>query len=253
MTDYNEMLKSTLWTSFRPLFALLFGIFFIMIFAAVCIYIYRYTKYQKSIYRPLSQLSFWRVFKDAGSYGEYLTVDMLSQIPGNKKILINTYLPKAGKPKETTEIDVLLIHTKGIFVFESKNYSGWIFGKEKDRYWTQCLNGKTKLRFYNPICQNATHIKALQTALPNLPSEAFKSFIVFSERCELKKLTIESDTPVIKRNALLMKIVDAMKASTINFDDMKIEEIYYAIMNSRVTEEGTKEKHIEAIKTNYKN
>ncbi len=253
MTQASEMLKSALWTSLQPLFLLLFGIFFITLFAAACIYIYRYTRYQKSIYKPLSEQSFWRVFKDTGAYGEYLTVEKLAQIQGNKKILINTYLPKAGKPEETTEIDVLLIHTKGIFVLESKNYSGWIFGKEKDRYWTQCLNSRTKTKFYNPISQNATHIKALQKTLPQIPNEAFNSIIVFSERCELKKLTVQSNIPVIKRNNLLHIMRDIIESSDTNFDDMQIEEIYYAIINKRITEKGTKEKHIETIKTNYKN
>ncbi len=39
----------------------------------------------------------------------------------------------------TTEIDLLLIHPKGLFVFESKNYSGWIFGNEVYQNWTQTL------------------------------------------------------------------------------------------------------------------
>ncbi|NLK22184.1 MAG: NERD domain-containing protein [Epulopiscium sp.] len=26
-----------------------------------------------------------------------------------------------------------------MYVFESKNYSGWIFGNEKDKNWTQML------------------------------------------------------------------------------------------------------------------
>ena len=57
---------------------------------------------------------------------------------------------------ETTEIDVLMLHTSGIYVFESKNYSGWIFGDEKSKTWTQTLpNGRgrraQKERFLNPI------------------------------------------------------------------------------------------------------
>ena len=34
---------------------------------------------------------------------------------------------------ETSEVDLIFITQKGIFVFESKNYSGWIFGDEKSR------------------------------------------------------------------------------------------------------------------------
>lgn len=45
-------------------------------------------------------------------------------------MLRNIYVPYNGK---TSEIDVLMIREKGIFVFESKNYSGWIFGGLKIR------------------------------------------------------------------------------------------------------------------------
>ena len=53
------------------------------------------------------------------------------------KFLFNLYIPKLND--ETTEVDVVLIHPKGFFVIESKNYNGWIFGSEKNRYWTQTL------------------------------------------------------------------------------------------------------------------
>ena len=53
------------------------------------------------------------------------------------KFLFNIYIPKKGN--ETTEIDVLMISSKGLFVFESKNYSGWIFGGDNQKYWYQTL------------------------------------------------------------------------------------------------------------------
>ena len=51
---------------------------------------------------------------------------------------------------KTTEIDLLMIHEKGIFVFESKNYSGWIFGSEDQLKWTQCFKSGQREHFYNP-------------------------------------------------------------------------------------------------------
>ena len=77
-----------------------------------------------------------------GRHGEKLTEQELKFVKlfGRKgKILRNVYLPKDNG--ETSEIDVLYITQKGIFVFESKNYSGWIFGDEKGQYWT--LRAKT--------------------------------------------------------------------------------------------------------------
>ena len=44
------------------------------------------------------------------------------------KILRNVYVPKGDG--EMAEIDVMCVTGKGVFVIESKNYSGWIFGSE---------------------------------------------------------------------------------------------------------------------------
>ena len=79
---------------------------------------------------------------------------------------------------ETTEIDVLMLHRTGIYVLESKNYSGWIFGNEKDASWTQTLPNKDKNHFYNPVRQNKTHIMWLNEMLGN---DMSTSIIVFSE------------------------------------------------------------------------
>ena len=101
--------------------------------------------------------------KWTGRHGEKLTENELKfvNLLGRKgKILRNIYIPKGNG--EMSEADVVYITQKGIFVFESKNYSGWIFGDEKDTYWTASLPGGQKNRFYNPIRQNRTHIKWLQ-------------------------------------------------------------------------------------------
>lgn len=142
---------------------------------------------------------------DLGAYGEYLTKYMFgnNNLKGYSRLLSNIYVPYKNK---TSEIDVLLIHEKGIFVIESKNYFGWIFGSENQQYWTQMINQHTKERFYNPIKQNRTHINALSNYL-KIEKNQMKSYIVFSERCELKKVPENTDEYIIlKRNNLLSHI-----------------------------------------------
>lgn len=97
-----------------------------------------------------------------GRHGERLTANELNfaRLFGySGKVLRNVYVPKDNG--ETSEIDVVFITRKGIFVIESKNYSGWIFGDEKSRYWTAMLPNREKNKFYNPIMQNRSHIKWL--------------------------------------------------------------------------------------------
>lgn len=105
----------------------------------------------------------------------------------NYKILFNLYIPKENG--ETTEIDLILITPYGLFVIESKNYSGWIFGNTNNKFWTQTLParrwGINKEHFYNPIKQNANHILHLKNLLKiDIP---YWSIIAFSDDCEFKK------------------------------------------------------------------
>ena len=60
-----------------------------------------------------------------------------------------------------TQVDHVLITTRGIFVIEVKNYNSWIYGNKFDREWTQNSYGK-KWKFYNPLRQNYGHLKAIQ-------------------------------------------------------------------------------------------
>lgn len=64
----------------------------------------------------------------------------------------------------TTQIDHILLSRHGIFVIETKNYNGWIYGGEKQKTWTQNLFGK-KSNFQNPLHQNYKHTKALSECL----------------------------------------------------------------------------------------
>lgn len=121
--------------------------------------------------------------------------------PGKRDFIHNCYLPVE---KGLTEIDLLMIHETGLYVVESKNYSGWIFGDENQKEWTQVLaGGRKKSRFYNPVWQNAGHIKALRTFFSDYQDLPVFSLVVFSERCELKKIMCQSENVfVIKRNQL---------------------------------------------------
>lgn len=98
--------------------------------------------------------------ENAGQFGEFSTEYALTNhhLPGELVVLKNVYVPYQGR---TSEIDLLMIHEKGIFVFESKNYSGWIFGSADQLNWTQSLqNGK-------PVWgQDCTHCMACICCCP---------------------------------------------------------------------------------------
>jgi hypothetical protein len=51
------------------------------------------------------------------------------------------YLPRPDR-QGTTQLDHVVVSPFGIFVVETKNYQGWIFGSEKQREWTQQIYRK---------------------------------------------------------------------------------------------------------------
>ena len=195
-----------------------------------------------------------KIFDDkwVGKRGEKLTERELKwvQLFGRKgKVLRNVYLPKDNG--ETSEVDVIFITQKGIFVFESKNYSGWIFGDEKNKNWTAMLPNRQKNQFYNPILQNKTHMKWMGNYVgEDVP---LFSIIVFSERCELKKVTVESsDVKVIKRDRTYATVRDIWDRSPDVIPDERIDELYEKLVVLTNVDEAVKAAHIDNINQKYK-
>lgn len=86
----------------------------------------------------------------------------------------NVTLPTEGG---TTQIDHILVSKYGVFVIETKNMKGWIFGSPKQKMWTQKIY-KHSSKFQNPIHQNYKHLKTLEDSL-DISSDSLFSVIVF--------------------------------------------------------------------------
>lgn len=91
----------------------------------------------------------------------------------------------------TTQIDHIIASPYGIFVVETKNMEGWIFGDEKNSQWTQSLYGK-KYKFQNPLHQNYRHIKALSEFL-GIGEDKFHSLVMFTSDCTFMQIPDETD------------------------------------------------------------
>ena len=162
---------------------------------------------------------------------------------GYRKILRNIYVPYKGK---TTEIDVVMLHETGIYVIESKNYSGWIFGSEDQKQWTQ-VNGYNQKKFYNPIWQNRTHIRAL-SEYENIDKSKIKSYIVFSDICELKAVPQNTEKCIItKIDSFLYVIVDDINKRQKIFTTDEIDKIEEQLKHITNVSQEVKNKHIQDI------
>ena len=188
-----------------------------------------------------------------GELGEDLTehkLNLLKLFGNDGYIIRNVYIPKDNG--ETTEIDVIFVTKRGIFVIESKNYSGWIYGDDKGAYWTAVLSKNQKQRFYSPLKQNEMHIKWLKEYL-KAENMMFLSLIVFSERCELK-VNVSEDlkkTAVIKRDELFFEIKKVWPKLTDSISDAELFELKNKLEALTQVSQDTKELHIDTINSKF--
>lgn len=120
-----------------------------------------------------------------GKVGEFW-VNVISKISLNKHqyhLIKDVTLPTENGG--TTQIDHIIVSSYGVFVVETKNMRGWIFGGEFQKQWTQQLNKKSRYTFQNPLYQNHKHVKTLQSLL-NLTDNQVHSIVVFIGVSEFK-------------------------------------------------------------------
>lgn len=84
----------------------------------------------------------------------------------------------------TTQIDHIIVSIYGVFVVETKNLRGWIFGSPNQKSWTQKIYQHTN-KFQNPLHQNYKHVKTLETLLA-LEESQLHSVVVFIGDSEFK-------------------------------------------------------------------
>lgn len=85
-----------------------------------------------------------------------------------------------------TQIDHLALTPHGILVVETKAYAGRVCGDGEDRYWRQYL-GQRVHRLYNPIWQNAGHMRAVRHALRHsYPQVPVYGCVVFAGKAKLR-------------------------------------------------------------------
>lgn len=119
----------------------------------------------------------------------------------------------------TTQIDHILLTKKGILVIETKNWSGWIFGKTEDSVWTQVV-GKNKMVFQNPRRQNYKHCLAVYSVIQFVPKGFIKNLVILTGNAVFKT---EHPNGVIYLNKFEHVL------NNINFGEISDENFYRAI------------------------
>ncbi len=121
-----------------------------------------------------------------GDVGESLVEQFLTEYCQHRDAYMLNNVTLRLKGGGTTQIDHVLISSKGIFVIETKHYSGWIFANPKSRVWTQILYN-VKSKFQNPSFQNYKHVRAVHSFFyAYLGRNHIHNIVVFTGEAEFK-------------------------------------------------------------------
>ena len=102
--------------------------------------------------------------------------------PDEYNLLNNIYLPIGELG--TTQIDHIVVSRFGVFVVETKNFTGWIFANRYWAEWKQVIYHDSSF-FQNPMRQNLRHICAIADNL-GLPKNYIHGVVAFAGDCEFK-------------------------------------------------------------------
>ena len=140
----------------------------------------------------------------------------------------------------TTQVDHIVVSRFGVFVIETKNLNGWIFGDERARSWTQSIYGH-QYQFLNPLRQNYKHVKAVEDLL-GVGTRCVHSVVVFVGPSRFKK---EMPTNVLERRALIAY----MRSKTeVVLSERQVEDAIQTFETTGETMGGAGRRHLESLK-----
>jgi hypothetical protein len=201
----------------------------------------------ENFFKPDPKFNDERIANDPrGIFGEAAMMALTARVCDTDKrkyvLMRNLYVPaRAGY----TEIDALLLHQSGFYVLESKNLSGEISGDLESERWNQHLTEHTEHTFHNPIRQNIGHILALEHFLKIRHEQAhFISFIVFSDRCVLRKVPKDNEFwSIVHCSELQDVLLKRISGRKTIYTPKQIEDFYYKLTTCMNASEEVKAKH----------
>lgn len=105
--------------------------------------------------------------KEIENYGkpsEKRLKELLEHEYSPNAVFSGIYVPYINKGVDRyAEIDAVVVLSSGVFVIELKSHNGKITNGDT-KYWTQVYNDK-RISFYNPMYQNDTHVKVINSIL----------------------------------------------------------------------------------------
>ena len=179
-----------------------------------------------------------------GERGEESVEYYLRQWNADKEFYLVNNLLFSDNKGYSTQIDHIFINQNGLWVIETKNRAGEIYGNDQIEKWVQILgNGDIRHEFYNPVKQNETHIRQLKRRI-NISAPIYS--IVLFPRADISHVdsNFVYDLEEFQRVAWIPTDVHlSEKAMKFYFEQIEILGNVCKI---------TEEQHIKRIRKKYK-
>ncbi|AMW97947.1 nuclease-related domain-containing protein [Rummeliibacillus stabekisii] len=190
-----------------------------------------------------------------GELGEYKITIQLDQFSKNYMHHSDLLIKNDKSSTGYSQIDHVIITPYGIFVIETKNYQGTIYGGKDRKTWL--INGKFKMM--SPLLQNYGHIQAIKNLIDINYHEYFISMVAFTKRC-----TFKIDEELRKINSNQLVVYDIELTEFINrkiavlklqykepfLSNQDINSIHDALSTANILDPSIRKQHVESIKNN---
>jgi hypothetical protein len=131
-----------------------------------------------------------------GDPGEQMLASIIEKMNiGKSKIYRGVYIPR--EDGTTTFLKLVMLNASGIYVFKYIALEGWILGREESRWWTHFISTEERDFINNPIWENDGAVTDLMNFFPKTLLSQYHSYVVFSDKCELRSVEVTGNTRVV--------------------------------------------------------
>lgn len=173
-----------------------------------------------------------------GKAGEHWASQELSKLPSAEYRVLNDLV--LNDSHGLHQIDHVVVSPYGIYVVETKNYTGSVIGDAKYANWLLYVGGQ-KRKFHSPLRQNYGHIKCLQELL-GLDESMFVSIVCFANRTKVK-VTVHSDCEFVVHT-------DDLRSTVLNHPQSRgldAEGIAQKLQMLNVTDKKIRKQHVKQL------
>lgn len=194
--------------------------------------------------------------QEKGKRGEAIVKGILSQLPVEYHVLNDVVLQTE---KGTTQIDHVVVSPFGVFIIETKNYSGKIYGNDNQMQWTQIIltdvryrrkwyktyTYVTKNKFYNPVKQSLGHLYEIKKNLSEWHSIKYYPLVVFTGDADLSEL--QSNSTIVYENDLIPTILNRQ---TVCLSDDDVHSVIDRLSDNNIRDIVDNRAHVRNINSN---